>query len=98
MGRAGNSSGSAAILSEPTPPQHCLRSIQPELLEPDERDHSGYQYSRAGGLLRCCTAFEAYCQVYTADLTADRILEFLLLNRDFPHAIRYSIDGVRQRL
>ncbi len=50
------------------------------------------------GLLRCCTAFEAYCQVYTADLTSDRILEFLLLNRDFPHAIRYSVDGVRQAI
>ena len=57
---------------------------------------AGYQYLEQVGLLRCCTAFEAYCQVYTADLTADRILEFLLLNRDFPHAIRYSVDGVRQ--
>ena len=46
-------------------------------------------------MLRCCTAFEAYCQVYTADVSADRILEFLLLNRDFPHAIRYSVDGIR---
>ena len=25
----------------------------------------------------------------------DRILEFLLLNRDFPHAIRYCVDGIR---
>ena len=47
------------------------------------------------GLLRCCTAFEAYCQVYTADLSPDRILEFLLLNRDFPHAIRYCVDSIR---
>jgi uncharacterized alpha-E superfamily protein len=36
--------------------------------------------------------------VYTADLTSDRIIEFLLLNRDFPHAIRYSVDGVRQAI
>jgi uncharacterized alpha-E superfamily protein len=36
--------------------------------------------------------------VYTADLTPDRILEFLLLNRDFPHAIRYSVEGVRQAI
>ena len=50
------------------------------------------------GLLRCCTAFEAYCQVYTADLTPDRILEFLLLNRDFPHAIRYCVDGIRHAI
>lgn len=44
------------------------------------------------GLLRSCTAFEAYCSVYTADLTQPRILQFLLLNKEFPHSVRYSID------
>ena len=47
------------------------------------------------GLLRCCTAFEAYCNVYTADLTQPQILQFLLLNREFPHSVRYSIDQLR---
>jgi uncharacterized alpha-E superfamily protein len=61
-------------------------------------DHSGYQYLELVGLLRCCTSFEAYCQVYTADLSPDRILEFLLLNRDFPHAIRYCVDGIRHAI
>ncbi len=50
------------------------------------------------GLLRCCTAFEAYCNVYTADLTESQILEFLLLNKDFPHAVRYSVDRLREAL
>ena len=36
-----------------------------------------------------CTAFEAYCKVYTADLTPDRILEFLLLDPEFPHSVRF---------
>ena len=71
-----------------------LEVFQPEIFTTVEREHSGYQYLEQVGLLRCCTAFEAYCQVYTADITADRILEFLLLNRDFPHAIRYSVDSV----
>jgi uncharacterized alpha-E superfamily protein len=75
-----------------------LEVYQPLLSHPSEREHSGYLYLEQVGLLRCCTAFEAYCQVYTADLTPDRILEFLLLNRDFPHAIRYSVDGVRQAI
>jgi uncharacterized alpha-E superfamily protein len=75
-----------------------LEVYQEGLLDLPEREHSGYQYLELVGLLRCCTSFEAYCQVYTADLTPDRILEFLLLNRDFPHALRYSIDGVRQAL
>ena len=69
-----------------------LEVYQPDLLHLAEGDTTGYQYLELVGLLRCCTSFEAYCQVYTADLTPDRILEFLLLNRDFPHAIRYSVD------
>jgi uncharacterized alpha-E superfamily protein len=36
--------------------------------------------------------------VYSADLTPDRILEFLLLNQEFPHALRYTVDGIRQSL
>jgi len=50
------------------------------------------------GLLRSCTAFEAYCKTYTADLNPDRILEFLLLNPEFPHAVRYSIDCLQTAL
>jgi uncharacterized alpha-E superfamily protein len=69
-----------------------LEVYLPDLLHLAEGDTTGYQYLELVGLLRCCTSFEAYCQVYTADLTPDRILEFLLLNRDFPHAIRYSVD------
>jgi uncharacterized alpha-E superfamily protein len=72
-----------------------LEVYQPELLHLAEGDSTGYHYLELVGLLRCCTSFEAYCQVYTADLTPDRILEFLLLNRDFPHAIRYSVDCIR---
>jgi uncharacterized alpha-E superfamily protein len=71
-----------------------LEVFQTELFVQPEREHSGSQYLEQVGLLRCCTAFEAFCQVYTADISPDRILEFLLLNRDFPHAIRYSADGI----
>jgi uncharacterized alpha-E superfamily protein len=75
-----------------------LEVYQESLLDLPERHHNGYQYLELVGLLRCCTSFEAYCQVYTADLSPDKILEFLLLNRDFPHALRYSIDGIRQSI
>ena len=50
------------------------------------------------GLLRCCTAFESYCNLYTADLTQPQILQFLLLNKEFPHSVRYSIDQLRWAL
>ena len=46
------------------------------------------------GLLRSCTAFEAYCKAYTADLQPDRIAEFLVLNPSFPHSIRFSADAL----
>jgi uncharacterized alpha-E superfamily protein len=75
-----------------------LEVFQADLLHPQERENEGYQYLELVGLLRCCTSFEAYCQVYTADVTPDRILEFLLLNRDFPHAIRYCVDSIRQAI
>ena len=44
------------------------------------------------GLLRSCTAFEAYCKYYTADVRPDRVAEFLLLNEEFPHTIRFAVD------
>lgn len=50
------------------------------------------------GLLRSCTAFEAYCKVYTADLRPDRVAEFLLLNSEFPHSIRFAVDCMQQSL
>ncbi|HVC47237.1 MAG TPA: alpha-E domain-containing protein [Terracidiphilus sp.] len=75
-----------------------LEVYQPLLSGSFEQDSSGHEYLELVGLLRCCTSFEAFCQVYTADLSRDRILEFLLLNHDFPHAIRYTVDGIRHAI
>jgi uncharacterized alpha-E superfamily protein len=50
------------------------------------------------GLLKSCTAYEAYCKVYMADLRSDCIAEFLLLNAEFPHSIRFSVDGIHSAL
>ena len=60
---------------------------------PDEA-HDAFDYLEWIGLLRTCTAFEGYCKVYTADLTYARILEFLVLDADFPHSIRFCIDSL----
>lgn len=46
------------------------------------------------GLLRCGHAFEAYCKTYTADPRPEQIVEFLLLNHEFPHSVRFAIDAV----
>ncbi len=75
-----------------------LEVYQPELFPQGAKESAAHLYLEFVGLLRCCTSFEAYCQVYTADLSPDRVLEFLLLNRDFPDAIRYCVDGARDSI
>jgi uncharacterized alpha-E superfamily protein len=50
------------------------------------------------GLLRSCTAFESYCKVYTAEVRPERVAEFLLLNAEFPHSVRFSVDSLRRAL
>ncbi len=50
------------------------------------------------GLLSSCSAFEAYCKVYTADLKADRVAEFLLLNPEFPFSVRFSAEQMHRAL
>ena len=69
-----------------------------EVVRSPEEAVDAHEYLEWVGMLRCCTAFEAYCKVYTADLTYERMLEFLLLNPDFPHSIRYSIDHLHRSL
>jgi uncharacterized alpha-E superfamily protein len=50
------------------------------------------------GLLRSCTAFEAYCKIYTAELDPRCILEFLALHGEFPHALNFSVQALRRAL
>ena len=41
-------------------------------------------------LLRSCSALEAYCRHYTADVRSDRVAEFLLLDEQFPRSVRFA--------
>lgn len=50
------------------------------------------------GLLSSCSAFEAYCKVYTADLKPSRVAEFLLLNPEFPYTVRFSAERMHLAL
>ena len=72
-----------------------LEAYHQELWAEPDRPAEGNEYLEWMGLLRSATAFEAYCKVYTADLTPDWILEFLLLDREFPHSLRFSIDSLQ---
>jgi uncharacterized alpha-E superfamily protein len=58
----------------------------------------GLDYLEWVGLLKSCTAFEAYCKVYTADVQAERALDFLLLNAEFPRSVRFSADMIQSAL
>jgi uncharacterized alpha-E superfamily protein len=64
-----------------------------ELIERTDSD-----YLEMVGLLKSCTAFEAYCKVYTADLSPERIAEFLLLNPDFPRSVRFAAEMIQSAL
>ena len=50
------------------------------------------------GLLRSCSALEAYCRCYTADLRPERIAEFLLFNPEFPRSVRFAAARVESAL
>ena len=75
-----------------------LEAYHDDLWSVSEPASEANEYLEWMGLLRSCTAFEAYCKVYTADLTPERILEFLLLDSEFPHSIRFSIRSVERAL
>ncbi len=75
-----------------------LEAYADDLFAEPDRVAEGNEYLEWMGLLRSATAFEAYCKVYTADLTPDQILEFLLLDREFPHSLRFSIDAMQHAL
>jgi len=72
-----------------------LEAYHEDLWAHPEQIVEGNEYLEWMGLLRSATAFEAYCKVYTADLTPDRIFEFLLLDEEFPHSVRFSIDSLQ---
>jgi uncharacterized alpha-E superfamily protein len=62
------------------------------------RPVEGAEYLEWVGLLRDCVAFEAYCKKHTAEIRPMRVAEFLILNPEFPHSIRFSVDRVNAAL
>ncbi len=75
-----------------------LEAFYPDLFPNADDIPEPSEYLDWMGLLRSATAFEAYCKVYTADLTPEWILEFLLLDAEFPHSLRFAIDSVQRAL
>jgi uncharacterized alpha-E superfamily protein len=69
-----------------------------EFFRPTAEAMNASQHMEWIGLLRSCTAFESYCKVYTADLRPERVAEFLLLNAEFPHSVRFAVNQLRKSL
>jgi len=67
---------------------------------PDSQDQSvaARNYLEWVGFLKSCTAFEAYCKIYTASLRPGSMAEFLLLNPEFPRSIRFAADMIQAAL
>src|ERR1700758_4118254 len=72
--------------------------VLPVLLGAMFSDENGADDLDWVSLLASCSAFEAYCKVYTADFKPDRVAEFLLLNAEFPYSVRYSIESMNTAL
>jgi uncharacterized alpha-E superfamily protein len=75
-----------------------LEAYHEDVWSHPDRPVESNEYLEWMGLLRSATAFEAYCKVYTADMTPERILEFLLLDEEFPHSLRFSIESLEKAL
>lgn len=68
------------------------------LSAPADQAVESEEYLEWVGLLKSCAAFEAYCKTYTAEMRPLRVAEFLLLNPEFPHSVRFSVDMVHASL
>ena len=86
------------FLERATATAKLLEAYHDDLWTQPERNTEANQFLSWMGLLRSSTAFEAYCKVYTADLSPERILEFLLLDPEFPHSLRFSIETIEHAL
>ena len=77
---------------------HLLDSHFEEFYRAGAEPVSAAEHMEWIGLLQSCTAFEAYCKVYTADLRPERVAEFLLLNAEFPHSVRFGVERLGESL
>lgn len=49
---------------------------------------------RWAAVLRNCAAYEAYRRLYISRVDPERVVEFLLVNPDFPHSVRFCLTQI----
>ncbi|MBT9583183.1 alpha-E domain-containing protein [bacterium] len=64
----------------------------------EESEADPQHYTELLGLLKSCTAWEAYCKVHGAELTNRKVAEFLLLDAEFPHSLHFAISEMARAL
>jgi uncharacterized alpha-E superfamily protein len=70
---------------------HLLR----QMLDPADLPLSNLQWA---GVLRACRAYHAYQRVYVGRVDPDRVVEFLLLNPEFPRSVRFALEKASRAL
>ncbi|MEZ4700392.1 MAG: alpha-E domain-containing protein [Rhodothermales bacterium] len=65
---------------------------------PEDGSFAIEDYMEWVGLLKSCTAFEAYCRLHTANIQPDRAMGFLLLHPSFPHSVHFGIRMILSAL
>jgi uncharacterized alpha-E superfamily protein len=75
-----------------------LLDVHNSVLVTPEPEEMVERYLDWVGLLKSCTAFEAYVKIYSADVHPRRLLEFLLLNEQFPHSVSFAIGQLETAL
>jgi uncharacterized alpha-E superfamily protein len=68
-----------------------LLNVHSGVLQHYNPEEAVQRYVEWVGILKSCTAFEAYVKIYSADVQPRLLIEFLLLNNAFPHAVGFSI-------
>ncbi len=75
-----------------------LLDVHSPVLHSSPTDDAAQRYTEWVGVLKSCTAFEAYVKIYSADVQPRYLIEFLTLNDEFPHAIGFSIGRLELAL
>ncbi len=55
-------------------------------------------YLKWVSLLKSCSVFGAYCRVYTVNVRAETVAEFLLLDSESPHSVRFGATLIGRAL
>ncbi len=65
------------------------------MIEPTELSLANLHWA---SVLRACGAYQSYQRLYISRVEAERVVEFLLFNPEFPHSVRFCLEGAARAL